>query len=79
MRLFVYLCTDISCLDWLPTTRESVLSQENPDPLVIYQAQKVLSEQAAWKFAEEHPHIEMATGTFHSLDFCRSVELTNTQ
>ena len=43
---------------------------EDPNPFKIYLAEKVLSEKAVWEFADQHPHIEMATGMCCYLRHC---------
>lgn len=40
----------------------SNLSQNNP--MVIYVAEKTLTERAVWEFVDEHPHLEMMTGEY---------------
>ena len=47
-------------LDWGKTSVEDVLKEGNTS-LYTYSAYKTLSEQAAWKFAEEHPELDLAT------------------
>ncbi|KAF8066905.1 hypothetical protein FPV67DRAFT_1214771 [Lyophyllum atratum] len=46
--------------DWGHTTREEVLSGKH-DALWVYLATKLLAEQAAWKFAEAHPQLDLST------------------
>lgn len=46
--------------DWGRVTREEVLSGEH-NPIWVYLATKILSEQAAWKFADEHPELDLST------------------
>ncbi|RDX51304.1 NAD-P-binding protein [Lentinus brumalis] len=41
-------------------TREDLING-NHNPLYTYCGTKILAEQAAWKFAEEHPEIDLAT------------------
>ncbi|TCD66399.1 hypothetical protein EIP91_001390 [Steccherinum ochraceum] len=47
--------------DWLPITREGVLSIKEPDAGLIYAAEKVLAERAVWEFADQHPHVELTS------------------
>ncbi|KAI0695062.1 NAD-P-binding protein [Cerioporus squamosus] len=42
------------------TTREDLING-NHNPLYTYCGTKILAEQAAWKFAEEHPELDLAT------------------
>ncbi|PIL24618.1 hypothetical protein GSI_12502 [Ganoderma sinense ZZ0214-1] len=46
--------------DWGKTSMEDVLKEGNTS-IYTYSAYKTLSEQAAWKFAEEHPELDLAT------------------
>ncbi|KAM5530947.1 hypothetical protein V8D89_015392 [Ganoderma adspersum] len=46
--------------DWGKTSTEDVLKEGNAS-IYTYSAYKTLSEQAAWKFAEEHPELDLAT------------------
>ena len=54
--------TDLYFIEWLPVTREDVLSNPDVDPLTVYSAEKALSEKAVWEFADAHPHVELTTG-----------------
>ena len=49
--------------DWGKTSTEDVLKEGNAS-IYTYSAYKTLSEQAAWKFAEEHPGLDLATSEF---------------
>ncbi|KAI0364366.1 NAD-P-binding protein [Pilatotrama ljubarskyi] len=46
--------------DWGVTSREDVM-QEGRTPLYVYCATKILAELAAWRFAEEHRGLDLAT------------------
>ncbi|KAM5541055.1 hypothetical protein V8D89_005366 [Ganoderma adspersum] len=46
--------------DWGNTSREDVLAADR-NPLYVYCGTKTLAEQAAWKLAEEHPELDLAT------------------
>ncbi|KAI1791395.1 NAD-P-binding protein [Ganoderma leucocontextum] len=46
--------------DWGNTSREDVLAEDR-NPLYVYCGTKTLTEQAAWKLAEEHPELDLAT------------------
>lgn len=48
--------------DWGETSEEDVLKEGNTG-LYTYSGYKTLSEQAAWKFAEEHTELDLATST----------------
>ncbi|KAI1791866.1 NAD-P-binding protein [Ganoderma leucocontextum] len=50
----------ISDKDWGKTSEEDVLKEGNTN-LYTYSGYKTLSEQAAWKFAEEHPELDLAS------------------
>ncbi|KAH9851905.1 hypothetical protein C2E23DRAFT_904045 [Lenzites betulinus] len=45
--------------DWGVTTRESLLTEEH-NPFYTYGGAKIIAEQAAWTFAEEHPTLDLA-------------------
>ncbi|KAA1470035.1 NAD-P-binding protein [Dentipellis sp. KUC8613] len=45
---------------WSPLTREIALAPGTPST-VVYFTSKVLSEKAVWKFAEEHPDVDITT------------------
>ena len=45
-------------IDWNPATKEAALSGER-DPAWIYSAAKTVAEQEVWKFADEHPEIDI--------------------
>ncbi|THH28836.1 hypothetical protein EUX98_g5354 [Antrodiella citrinella] len=47
--------------EWIPITKEYVLSLEKPPAFVVYAAEKAEAERAVWKFADEHPHVEVTT------------------
>ena len=47
-------------IDWGHTSREDVLATDR-NPLYVYCGTKTLAEQAAWKFAEEHKDLDLAT------------------
>jgi nucleoside-diphosphate-sugar epimerase len=49
--------------DWNGITQEQALEQGR-DPGYIYSASKSLAEQEVWKFADEHPDINVTTGQF---------------
>ena len=51
----------LSDKDWNSLTEESVLS--SGDALLVYTVAKTQAEQALWKFAEEHPELNLTTGT----------------
>ncbi|KAJ7578369.1 hypothetical protein C8J56DRAFT_967779 [Mycena floridula] len=46
--------------DWGEVSETELLSGEN-DPLWNYLATKIIAEKAAWKFAEEHPVLDLTT------------------
>ena len=50
----------ISSLDWNPATKEEALDGTR-DPMFVYAAAKTLAEKEVWKFASEHPDIDVAT------------------
>ena len=50
-----------AALDWGKTTREEIIATE-ANPLFVYCGTKILAELAAWKFAEEHRALDLATG-----------------
>ncbi|KAJ7284724.1 hypothetical protein C8J57DRAFT_1169845 [Mycena rebaudengoi] len=50
----------LSAKDWGVVAREELLSGNN-NPLWNYLATKILSEKAAWDFAEAHPTIDLVT------------------
>ncbi|THH28933.1 hypothetical protein EUX98_g5257 [Antrodiella citrinella] len=53
--------TPVTDQDWVPITKETVLSNKDTDKMTVYVAEKVLSERAVWEFVDQHPHIELAT------------------
>ncbi|KAH8114399.1 NAD(P)-binding protein [Phellopilus nigrolimitatus] len=46
--------------DWNPATREQVLDGKH-HPLWVYSGAKTISEQEVWKFADEHPEVDITT------------------
>ncbi|KAM5541060.1 hypothetical protein V8D89_005371 [Ganoderma adspersum] len=46
--------------DWGNTSREDLLAADR-NPFYVYCGTKTLAEQAAWKLAEEHPKLDLAT------------------
>ncbi|THH31769.1 hypothetical protein EUX98_g2423 [Antrodiella citrinella] len=46
---------------WVSISKEDVINNKDASPVIIYVAEKVLSERAVWEFVEKHPHIEMTT------------------
>ena len=62
----------LSDKDWNPLTEESVLSLGNP--VLVYTVAKTQAEQALWKLADEHPELNLTTGTSRVWSFvCRRV------
>lgn len=51
----------LSDKDWNPLTEEYVLSLG--DATLVYTVGKTQGEQALWKFAEEHPELNLTGGT----------------
>ncbi|KAF8647170.1 hypothetical protein AX16_007000 [Volvariella volvacea WC 439] len=45
--------------DWCPVTKEDALV--STDTFTVYSAAKAHAEKAVWAWAEEHPHVEVAT------------------
>ncbi|KAF3072886.1 hypothetical protein CFAM422_005096 [Trichoderma lentiforme] len=53
-----------SQIDWNPATTEQVLSRRhNKNPVWLHGAAKSLAEQEIWKFADEHPEVDVTTST----------------
>lgn len=46
--------------DWGDTTEEEILSGKHGSTWE-YMASKILAEKATWKFAEEHPSLDVTT------------------
>lgn len=46
--------------DWNTVTVEEALAP-GANPLTVYGAEKTLAEKFAWKFADEHPEVEITT------------------
>jgi len=53
--------TKLTDNQWFSITKEEVLSNKDADAMIIYIAEKVLSEQAIWEFVDGHPHVELTT------------------
>lgn len=53
-------------IDWGEVTREQALAKKD-DAYYVYFASKIIAERAMWKFAEEHPKLDVACG--ESLEF----------
>ena len=51
----------LSDKDWNPLTEEFALGSGSP--VLVYTVAKTQSEQVLWKFAEEHPELNLTTGT----------------
>ena len=47
--------------DWNTLSEETALSSGNAT--LVYTVAKTQAEQALWKFAEEHPELNLTTGT----------------
>lgn len=47
--------------DWNPVTLEQGLDP-SADAVMVYAAEKTLAERFVWKFAEQHPNIDVTTG-----------------
>jgi len=45
--------------DWNPVTEERALASGNG--ILVYTVAKTQAEQALWKFAEEHPELNLTT------------------
>ncbi|KAL6808586.1 hypothetical protein V8C40DRAFT_278805 [Trichoderma camerunense] len=53
--------------DWNPATTEQVLSRRhNKNPVWLHGAAKSLAEQEIWKFADEHPEVDVTTSTYQT-------------
>lgn len=52
-----------SNIDWNPLTREIALTP-GTDPMWVYATTKTLAEREIWKFAEEHPEVDITTSMF---------------
>lgn len=39
------------------------------DASTVYAAEKTLAERFAWKFADEHPNVDITTGLHRSLSY----------
>ncbi|KAI0730587.1 hypothetical protein C8Q76DRAFT_332939 [Earliella scabrosa] len=50
----------ISERDWGEASRDDLANGDHP-PFHVYCGSKILSEKAAWEFAEEHPELDLAT------------------
>ena len=59
-------------LEWFAINKEEVLNSKSFDPLAVYLAEKVLSEQAVWEFADQHPDLEITTSRFTPEHACRT-------
>ncbi len=46
--------------DYGKATREDIING-NHNPFYTYMGSKILAEEAAWKFDEEHPEFDLAT------------------
>jgi nucleoside-diphosphate-sugar epimerase len=51
----------LSDKEWNPLTEETVLASGNGT--LVYTVAKTKAEQALWKFAEEHPELNLTTST----------------
>ena len=52
--------------DWNDVTVEQVLDgSRDSDPIWIYGAVKTIAEQQLWKFADEHPEIDITTSMLY--------------
>jgi len=56
----VYSDTVLSHNDWIPLTREIALAPE-ANFMISYATSKVLAEKEVWKFADEHPEVDITT------------------
>lgn len=52
----------VSRTDWNPATKEETLSGKH-DASYAYGAAKNIAEQELWKFADEHPEMDITTST----------------
>lgn len=60
-------------------TPEDLINGDH-DPFYVYNGTKILAEAAAWKFAEEHPELDLATSTFvHHIRFVCKVDVCDTE
>lgn len=60
--------TDESLADWSPATAEGALSGKHDfDAAYIYSAAKVTAEKEIWKFADEHPEMDITTSEWARL------------
>ena len=50
----------LSDKDWNPLPEEHALASGNG--MLVYSVAKTQAEQALWKFAEEHPELNLTTG-----------------
>lgn len=50
-------------LDWGNITRE----EASQNTMTTYLASKIFAEQEAWKFAEAHPELDVATSRWQSI------------
>ena len=60
--------------DWGKTSREDLI-KNGSNAMYVYCGTKILAEQAAWKFKEEHPDIDLATGRPVLLPCCLQLTL----
>lgn len=60
-----YLKRPESCLDWNPMSLEAA-RVPGTNHVVVYGAAKTLAEREIWKFAEEHPEIDVTSSAFSS-------------
>ncbi|KAF7310188.1 Epimerase domain-containing protein [Mycena indigotica] len=51
--------TSFTDKDWTPMTKEHAIASKNP--VAVYVVSKKLSEQALWKWADKHPHVDVTT------------------
>jgi len=56
----IFTGVTITADDWTEVTYEET-TDGTRDPMFVYGAAKTLAERAAWKFAEEHPEINLTT------------------
>ncbi|KAL6800995.1 hypothetical protein GGI42DRAFT_343796 [Trichoderma sp. SZMC 28013] len=62
--------------DWNPATTEQVLSgKHNKNPLWLHGAVKSLAEQEIWKFADEHPELDVTTSTYQRSNLVSKVQI----
>lgn len=65
-----------SQIDWNPATTEQVLSgKHNKNPLWLHGAVKSLAEQEIWKFADEHPELDVTTSTYQRSNLVSKVQI----